>query len=721
MKKLLLNSILLLCALVVGTSSSWAEPITLFHESFGDNSGSARDWDYSYSVKSGVSSVYSGITGYTVSNAKQGKNTTGSTKSGLNQSTQGTDAYIIIGPLNVASYSSLVLTYQWKAASIKGTYSTSLYYKTSAGGDFAEVSGTGTGATVFVERSYSLPAAAQVSTLYLKIVWNTSNTQAIIDEVDLAGTESGGGGSSAPSISLSSLSVNAAEAGANGTINVTYSNIASVDSEVKYYESNGTTETTYDWITASINASNNLAYTISANTGVARTAYMKVHQKNTEVYSGLITISQAAKTVVAPTFNPEGGDYIQGTKISLTSAGNTIYYNITTNGSTPSDPTISSTQYSGPIALSSGTNKIKAIAVDTYGNVSSAVSRTFTGIAPTSLPFSWTGTSSAGKEQLAAITGVKVNLGSNYADSNAPYRLRFDGVGKYVFVYFNEKPEAVSFTAKIFTAASTGSILTVQGSADGINFTDVESFTIKGSANDTFVFTTTNAFDTNDRVIKLTMTSKDQNVGVGCINVTSNRAEPAEPVAAGETVTLTTTANMAGWRTFAPVKDDQNYTVDGTTKVYYASATADGKVTLTEIADGVPANTPVILHQTSGTTITLTETATSISAPGSNLLQVSTASQDLGTVYRLGYKSAYGVGFYTYTTNSAPAGIIYLSSVSTARDYLEFTFDDETTGVDDVRNKMSDGRSEYFNLAGQRVAQPTKGLYIVNGKKYVIK
>ena len=28
---------------------------------------------------------------------------------------------------------------------------------------------------------------------------------------------------------------------------------------------------------------------------------------------------------------------------------------------------------------------------------------------------------------------------------------------------------------------------------------------------------------------------------------------------------------------------------------------------------------------------------------------------------------------------------------------------------------------EFYNLAGQRVAQPTKGLYIVNGKKVVIK
>jgi hypothetical protein len=39
-----------------------------------------------------------------------------------------------------------------------------------------------------VERSYALPAAAQVSTLYLKIVWNTSNTQGIIDEIQLFGT-----------------------------------------------------------------------------------------------------------------------------------------------------------------------------------------------------------------------------------------------------------------------------------------------------------------------------------------------------------------------------------------------------------------------------------------------------------------------------------------------------------------------------------------------------
>lgn len=187
--KLFLSLLMLIC-FSVGTM--WAEdtkPTVLFHETFGDNSGSARVWSDTYSEKSGVEAVYEGITAYEVSNAKQSKNTMGSDKSGLTQTTAGTDAYIIIGPLAVADYTSLGVTYQWKAASIKGTYTTKLEYKTSADGSYTEVSGTGAGATTFVERVYSLPEAAQVATLYLKITWNTSNTSAIIDEVEMTGIE----------------------------------------------------------------------------------------------------------------------------------------------------------------------------------------------------------------------------------------------------------------------------------------------------------------------------------------------------------------------------------------------------------------------------------------------------------------------------------------------------------------------------------------------------
>ena len=44
-----------------------------------------------------------------------------------------------------------------------------------------------------------------------------------------------------------------------------------------------------------------------------------------------------------------------------------------------------------------------------------------------------------------------------------------------------------------------------------------------------------------------------------------------------------------------------------------------------------------------------------------------------------------------------------------------------TTGIDMVKGEGFKANGELYNLNGQRVAQPTKGLYIVNGRKVVIK
>lgn len=99
-----------------------------------------------------------------------------------------------------------------------------------------------------------------------------------------------------PSISLSETTINATADGAEGTINVTYNNITDVAAEVVFYEEDGETTASYDWITADINNDNNVDYIIEANTGEARTAYMKVYALDddaNEVYSELITISQA--------------------------------------------------------------------------------------------------------------------------------------------------------------------------------------------------------------------------------------------------------------------------------------------------------------------------------------------------------------------------------------------------------------------------------------------
>jgi len=58
------------------------------------------------------------------------------------------------------------------------------------------------------------------------------------------------------------------------------------------------------------------------------------------------------------------------------------------------------------------------------------------------------------------------------------------------------------------------------------------------------------------------------------------------------------------------------------------------------------------------------------------------------------------------------------TTVSTAR--IALSFDDETTGIATVEN-ASVLNENYYNLNGQRIVAPQKGLYIVNGKKVVIK
>ena len=567
------------------------------------------------------------------------------------------------------------------------------------------------------------------SSLDLNSGYITASGAVRIWDVEVTYTTGGGGGSSDPSISLGTYSVNATEAAVSTTtINVTYNNLTNYDADVIFYESDGTTAATYDhsWITAEINSSTkNLDYSITANTGAARTAYLKVYALGDEgeAESSLITVTQAAKTVNPPTFNLSTGTFLEGTGITLSTdtEGNTIRYNITTNGTEPSTPTkTTGTLYESPIILSGNcTTKIKAIAVDAYGNVSNATTRSYTVVAPTptDLPFNWAG---GGKNDFTALACVYTGgLGGDYGtEDHSPYLIKFDDNNDYIMIFTNSQPGKISIGVKMIGGATTSTIKVQEGTTGTGVFTDVESLTISGKQNAILNLSTTNAFATTTRVVKL-LFEKGSNVGVGPISIAL--PEPAAPVVddVNHTVTLTTTENMAGWRTYDN-NTTKKYTVDGTTKVFYASAAGENKVTLSEIEGGVPANTTVILHQTSGTSITLTETDNAITAPASNMLAVSTANQNLGTVYRLGYKSTNGVGFYTYTSASAPAGIIYIATVNSARDFLGFAFEDEdVTAIESVKAQKVGG--QYFNLAGQRVAQPTRGLYIVNGKKVVIK
>ena len=113
--------------------------------------------------------------------------------------------------------------------------------------------------------------------------------------------------SATPSIDVDPATINATAAETSGTVTVAYNNITTVAADIVFYTSSAATATTSepDWISTNINSSNNLEYLIEENTTTeARTTYLKVWAYDddlNEVYSDLITISQAAPVVAYAT------------------------------------------------------------------------------------------------------------------------------------------------------------------------------------------------------------------------------------------------------------------------------------------------------------------------------------------------------------------------------------------------------------------------------------
>ena len=157
----------------------------------------------------------------------------------------------------------------------------------------------------------------------------------------------------------------------------------------------------------------------------------------------------------------------------------------------------------------------------------------------------------------------------------------------------------------------------------------------------------------------------------------------------------------------------------------YKATRSDSSLSLTEISDRIiTAGKAVILKKETAGSINLS-VAASVSADGysDNSLQGVDKATARETAPEYKYytlaNGSKGLGFYRYTGATLAANKAYIMTVtSNASEYL-FSLDGETTGVNDVRSKKDDVRGDYYNLNGQKVPNPTKGLYIVNGKKVI--
>lgn len=148
---------------------------------------------------------------------------------------------------------------------------------------------------------------------------------------------------------------------------------------------------------------------------------------------------------------------------------------------------------------------------------------------------------------------------------------------------------------------------------------------------------------------------------------------------------------------------------------------AKDAVVLSEV-DIVPAGTAIIVKtDTKGATVNVPVTTADPSDVAENLLMAgdgTTAYNGVAgkTIYYLASDQ-----FHLANDGTLQSGKAYLAVPTAGARNLSFVFDNDATGIN--ASLMNNGKTdnEVYNLAGQRVAQPTKGLYIVNGKKVVIK
>ena len=190
-------------------------------------------------------------------------------------------------------------------------------------------------------------------------------------------------------------------------------------------------------------------------------------------------------------------------------------------------------------------------------------------------------------------------------------------------------------------------------------------------------------------------------------------------------------------------------------KAYYASASDGSTVTLSEYSGSVlAANVPVVLKylnydENKDISLKLAAKNGTLVAPADNLLKpvysdtyALGATNTNGTTTYTNYILAKSGDDYVFAPSTGEGSIqnwfaakgsnylnvgkayLFVESSEPTAPQLSIVFNDnETTGISEKVIVKSENlaTAPAYNLAGQRVAQPKKGLYIVNGKKVMFK
>ena len=330
-----------------------------------------------------------------------------------------------------------------------------------------------------------------------------------------------------------------------------------------------------------------------------------------------------------------------------------------------------------------------------------------------------------GRADIEETDGLTQNgLGSDYnANNNPTTKLKFDNTGDWVILKINEAPGTLTFDIK-GNGFSDGTFK-VQTSADGTTYTDLATYTDLGDTQtETF-----NNLAAEVRYIKWIYTNKSNgNVGLGNISL-------------GNTMAVAIAAACTdGTKCYSTFSSSKPFVVPEGLTVYEIEIQSDGTMNVEDntytTGETVPANTGVMVSATDGGNyvVNISKEAGTSKLGTNNALRPSgdngiTADEMAGETgckfYRLTMHNGEKIGFWWGNEKGAAFAVgpnkAYLAvpaSVAGARN--GFTFDDEATGISQIENGKLKIENCY-DLQGRKVSKPGKGLYIVNGKKVVIK
>lgn len=401
--------------------------------------------------------------------------------------------------------------------------------------------------------------------------------------------------------------------------------------------------------------------------------------------SEIVTAAYTVKRPDAPTFSPAAGAVEQGTTVTISGRPTNGKLMYTTDGSDPDyDNNVGSLFVDGDVITINGATTLKAIAIDRNEFSSAVATAEYTIYDPNAK-----GTINNPYTVEEVIDGtasgngiyVKGYIVGEYVSNSNPKTTDFGNSNFALADEFYASPEASDvIPVQLTDASGLRTDWGLQGNPGKVSYEVI----LKGNVEKYFTVNgikSTSEVDATGVYVKIASSGKSSYYAADAIEL-----------------------------------------VDGV-KAYAVTNVTSTSATMKELAGSVPANTGVMLVAAGGASYTLPVIAESSTNVSGNLLvgtaNGTTVSEEDGTTY-LALSGGEFVVMNPGTIKPHKAYLPVDSSVLGNNSKLALSFEEgEATAISEVNTGKEDGM--FYNLNGMRVVAPQKGIYILNGKKIVVK